>query len=421
VRLRSLTCAKCGGRTRIEHGRASGSCMHCGSEVKVSQAVLEEQSKAWAFPPATFLRLGMKAKYSGRDYEVWGRQVFRQTDDEGVVYQWEEFVLVSPDGDLLYLEYDEGKWKISEPFVPQQPPDNAQLSIAAEGGSLHMEGHGCSVTDAGTSQLVYVQGEFPWLVAPGRIRRFVDAQHLNDFYSIEWSEDEIEYYRGRYVDERQILSMFAQTALLQELDKRLVALRSRRTFGWSCLAASLIALILWGVALAGPGVDVPGGSGSVMLNAAVGEEGQRFGPIQLTAKGSVHRLEIRGNMTQASNWVQAVLEDESEVPLLDTQRDMWDESGRDSDGPWHESDLSASTDFVLAKPGVYYIRLYAEPEPGRTAEGSAAFRIRAKVLYPVYFAIFGFSMLALGVIFLVAGNSAGESRIWDRVHQGGAE
>jgi len=36
---------------------------------------------------------------------------------------------------------------------------------------------------------------------------------------------------------------------------------------------------------------------------------------------------------------------------------MWDESGTDSDGAWHESDLNTSTSFVLVKPGNYFVRV----------------------------------------------------------------
>ena len=37
--------------------------------------------------------------------------------------------------------------------------------------------------------------------------------------------------------------------------------------------------------------------------------------------------------------------------------DFWDEEGRDSDGYWHESDLSFSNDFVLDEAGKYYVYL----------------------------------------------------------------
>src|SRR5271157_404095 len=37
--------------------------------------------------------------------------------------------------------------------------------------------------------------------------------------------------------------------------------------------------------------------------------------------------------------------------------DFWDEEGRDDEGYWHESDLSSEDDFVVEKPGKYYVYL----------------------------------------------------------------
>lgn len=426
MRVRPVTCPKCGGRTAIHHGQQEAACRHCGQPVKLSQAVMEEQAKAWAFPPATPLRPGMKAQFRNTEYEVWGRQVLRQTDDEGTVYQWEEFVLVSPDGDVLYLEFDEGKWKVSEPYVPQAPADGERLAQASEGGFITVDHHSCLVTDSGVYQVAYVEGEFPWLASVGQSKRFVDATAKDGFYSIEWSADAIEYYRGYQLDERQIFAMFGLRHLLQALDQRMRKVRGQRAFAVICLALGLVSLVVWGMALGGAGSKVvPGGTGTVPIQQALpglgpaqsaqaAEEGRRFGPIRLTAVDRVHRLEIRGHMREQSNWVQAVLEDEDEVELFETQRDMWDESGYDSDGAWHESDLSASTDFVLKKPGNYYLRIYTEPDPANRTPGSASasFTIRQEVIYPLYPALFGFGALILGFIWLCVASSSASAHVW---------
>jgi hypothetical protein len=170
------------------------------------------------------------------------------------------------------------------------------------------------------------------------------------------------------------------------------------------------------MALAGGGRPVPGASGMVTVRPN-DEEGTRFGPFRLTAKDRVHRLHIQGNMREQSNWVQAVLEDENQVQLFETQRDMWDESGYDSDGAWHESDLSASTDFVLKTPGNYYIRMYTEPDPATAGRGeaSASFTIRQEVLYPVYLGFFGFIALIIGIIWLIKSSAVAAAPIWKQV------
>jgi hypothetical protein len=403
LRVRSLTCPNCGGRTRIDHGEQEAQCIHCAQPVRLSQAVLEEQQRAHLFPHLTPLRLGMKAQLHGREYEACGRQVSRQSE-EGDVYTWEEWVLVAPDGHMLFLEFDEGKWKVSEPFVPTTHLGAAQLAAADVGSRIPVGGRIAIVTASGTYQVAHAEGEFPWIIVPGKSVSYLDATDASEFYSIERTEDAIECYRGRYVDERQVYSMFGLQHLTAELDRRLLLLQSRKVFGGLCLAAALVTLVLWGVAMAS-GRPVPNGSGTVLL-AGAGAEGVRFGPVQLQAANRVHRLEVRGFMRERSVWVAAVLEDENEQELISADRDMWDESGYDSDGYWHESNLNASSDFVLRKPGSYYVRLYAEPEAGQTvpSDVQASFVLKEKAIFPPYLAFFGFGTLVVGIISLLAGS-----------------
>lgn len=401
MRVRSVTCSSCGGRTRLDHGLQEAQCLHCGQPVRLSQAVMEEQQRAAQFPPATPLRLGMKAQFRGREYEVTGRQVMRQ-NDEGTIYQWEEFVLVSPDGDLLYLEFDEGKWKVSEPFVPETPLEGAQLAALAEGSWISLDGHGALVTDAGVYQTVFAEGEFPWIIHLDRYVSFVDATYLNTFYSIGGTEDEIEYYRGDMLSEQQVASMFGLNDWLRQIERQGAGLRSRKRFGGLCVALGTFSIIFW-IASFFSGAPVPNASSSVDL-ARVGPDGARYGPFDLASRGRVHRLEIQGQMQEASNWVQAILEDEDEAELVGADKDMWDESGSDSDGPWHESDLNASSDFVLVKPGGYYVRLYAEADPGRSLNGQASFVLRQNAFTPLWPGVYGFVALILGFVFLAAGS-----------------
>ena len=48
--------------------------------------------------------------------------------------------------------------------------------------------------------------------------------------------------------------------------------------------------------------------------------------------------------------------------------DFWDEEGRDSDGYWHESDTSYSSDFVLDDAGKYYAYMELFSENPRSPE-----------------------------------------------------
>ncbi|MGV3724482.1 MAG: DUF4178 domain-containing protein [Actinomycetota bacterium] len=402
MRVRSLKCPHCGGRARINHGENQALCIHCGQLVRLSDAVLQEQATAARFPPTTPLKLGMKANYGGKEYEAAGRQVMQQQDDEGV-YTWEEWVLIAPDGDLIYLEFDEGKWKMSRGFTPSQPLGPDQLRLFHAGSALPIGERGALVTDSGTCRLVHAEGEFPYVTVPNRVVGFLDAAARDRFYSVEWTEDAVECYEGRFMDARQVYVMFGLHQLVQAEDRRQRVLASRKRFGGLCIGLSVISFIAWLYAL-NSGAPVTKGSGSIPLSQATGE-GVRFGPIQLAGAGRIYRLQLSGSMREESNWVQAILEDDQEQELFSSERDMWDESGYD-DGYWHESDLNASRDFIVKKPGKYFVRIFSEPEPGRTPSGnaSASFMLKEKVVHPPYLAYFGIAAFVLGLGFVMAGS-----------------
>lgn len=402
MRVRSLKCPHCGGRARINHGESQALCVHCGQLVRLSDAVLQEQATAASFPPTTPLHLGMKANHGGKEYEAAGRQVMQQRDEDGV-YTWEEWVLIAPDGDLIYLEFDEGKWKMSRGFTPAQPLGPDQLQLFHPGSALPIGERGAMVTDSGTCRVAHSEGEFPYVTVPDRVVGFLDAAAGDRFFSVEWTEDAVEWYEGRFLDARQVYVMFGLHRLVHAEDRRQRVLKSRKRFGGLCIALSVISFIGWLHALSS-GVPAPNGRGSVSLAQATGE-GVRFGPIQLAGAGRIYRLQLSGRMREESNWVQAILEDDQEQELFSSERDMWDESGYD-DGYWHESDLNASRDFLVKKPGKYYVRIFSEPEPGRAPSGSASasFILKEKVVHPPYMAYFGILAFILGLGFVIAGS-----------------
>ena len=353
-------------------------------------------------PPLTSLRVGMKATHSGKEFTATGRQVMRQVE-EGVNYDWEEWVLVAPDGDVMYLEFDEGKWKLSRPCVPNNRPSLQQLERCTAGSSYPVQGTGALVTAVGKYRPIYSEGEFPYDLNPREVR-YVDAAHLNQFHSAEWAGNEVEFYQGQFINQRQVLTMFSLYQELLALDKRETVLRSRQWFGALCLVLSFAMLVLWMASL-GSGSIPSNGVHTARLAAAAGE-GVRFGPIPLQSAGRVHRLEITGYMSEESNWVQAIVEDEQQLELFAAERDMWDETGYDSDGRWHESDLHASRDFVIHKPGNYYVHLYAESDtrPITSSQASATLQLKERVLHTRYLAIYGILSAILGLGFLIAGS-----------------
>jgi hypothetical protein len=79
--------------------------------------------------------------------------------------------------------------------------------------------------------------------------------------------------------------------------------------------------------------------------------------------------------------------------------DFWDEEGRDSDGYWHESDLSFSSDFVLDEAGKYYVYLELYNSNIRKPESVIIEISRVKgyryyiITFTVFFILWGISKI----------------------------
>lgn len=398
MRLRVVNCQQCGASAQLRDGATSTTCASCGSPILLDGILRSESRLARQHPNPTPLRVGMKAKFGGKEYELIGRVVF-STVEEGETYYWNEFQLLSADGDCFFLEYDEGQWKQMESFVPQTPIGPQEANGLRIGSSLSLDNTPCTVTHQGVSTIRFIQGELTYAAKVGDQRHYLDAKSVNRVYSVEWNEDEIEFYKGRFLSERQVLVAFDLRKQVAALDRAEKIRASRNLFAAACLLMAILAFLFWAVSLSG-GATVS--KGSVPIDS-VSADGVRFGPITLNPGQRIHRLVIWGNMREASAWVAGVLETADGTELIGTQRDFWDESGYD-DGYWHEWDLRAQTDFVVKQPGPYFIRLYTEKDPSRGTFQNVGYELKGGVLYPHYLMTFGIVALLVSVLFFCIAN-----------------
>lgn len=417
MRLRTIACPNCAAPTRLDAGESTATCPNCGNQVTLNDALGLERRYAKRFPNPTPLRPGMKGQFQGKEYEITGRVVFSMVE-EGETYFWNEFHLLAPDGDVRYLEYDEGHWKISEPFTPEKPFPPAAAAQIPVGTAISFDNRSATVTQRAQSTIRHVEGELTYRAMLGDQAMFLDAGTGLDVYSMEWTEDEVSYYHGKRLTERQVLTMFGLYAEIAALDAAERRLASHRTFAVVCLFAGFLAFLGWINALT-PGRIVGKGGAAI---AQIPDDGIRFGPMPVQRTDRVHRLRIDASLREEAAWVGATIETPTEQELFGVARDMWDESGYDSDGAWHESDLHAQTDFVPAQAGQYFVRLYSEPE-GRTgtsssagmqfsrslgraftSSGSASFELQEGVLYPWYLLWYSLIAFVVGGCYLLAGS-----------------
>ena len=401
-------CPTCHGFARVRTADKQVACARCGT-VLTPLPYEAGRKPAGTLPYLTPLRVGMKARIGGKEFYNVGRIRYTQSE-AGETYQWEEWVLLHPDGDARYLEYDEGKWTLSEPFQPAQAPTAGELSAATDGGRYTVDGKTGIVKDRGACKVSGVEGEIPWPVRQGDVVRYVEMEAGDSVVSAEPMEDgTVEWYRGRRLDDRAVYTYFDLRELITALDRREQTLKGRKGFGLICLLSALIALFGWGAAFGrGPVV----GEGSTALSA-IPAEGLRFGPFALNAANRVHRLRVSSNLSQSSAWVQAMVEEEGAGELFGVDGDFWDETGYDSDGAWHEYNLQSVSNFRLSEPGKIYVRLYAERAPGAApVDATVSFALEEKGLHSTYLGTFGILSLLAGGAFLIAGSPDTSQKVW---------
>ena len=397
MRFRVLKCSRCGASISFVDGAVNVTCESCGEVVALDSALAEELHRNRKFRNTTPLKPGMKARFGSVDYELIGRIVWSMVE-EGEKYYWTEFQLLGADGSTYFLELDEGQWKLSQKFTPLTPFDPTKdYSV---GMHVTLDSAAATITDRAVATIEHIEGELTYRAEVGDVMQYVDAKRVSTFYSVEWTEESIEYYRGRYLSEREVLQAFDLKELLAAADRKAAARASRGKFALVCLGASILAFVFWGMSF-GAGKLISQNSVDV---TRIGPDGVRFGPIKLDPANRVHRLEINGQMRESSVWISGVLETAAGDEFFNAQGDLWDESGTDSDGYWHESDLSASTDFVVTKPGDYYVRLYAEQDRPGSVNQIAGYRLFGGVIYPWYLLAFAICSLIVSIIFFAMAN-----------------
>ncbi|MFN8533665.1 MAG: DUF4178 domain-containing protein [Dehalococcoidia bacterium] len=207
LEIRQIHCPNCGAPLDIHNVRRSKTavCGSCGSQLDLTDPqyrVLSDFSNVEA-DPRTPIELGMVANLLGGQWQAIGRIRYRE---EGAF--WDEWLLMSEEGEFLWLTEGEEGWTLYDPVVPQQPPDpNAvEDEIAVDGQTYPVRTHGTGTID-------YIEGELTWKAVRGEPVRYIDAQRGLTKFSIEWTPSEIEYFRGEKMAANTVRQAFGLPAL----------------------------------------------------------------------------------------------------------------------------------------------------------------------------------------------------------------
>ena len=152
-----------------------------------------------SFANPTPIKVGMTGTFNGRRYRVAGRVVMGM-DDGGETYYWNEFNLVSDDGQSVTLVFEPGErggaWRMFTLFEPEFPMTAADAATKRVGDHLNLEGTDVRVTLVDESRVFQIEGEAPEGVEVGDVAHYFNAQTGKDMVVVSWTGDEVEYYRG---------------------------------------------------------------------------------------------------------------------------------------------------------------------------------------------------------------------------------
>ena len=129
------------------------------------------------------------------------------------------------------------------------------------------------------------------------------------------------------------------------------------------------------------------------------KHGQILGPLNIGKNPKIYQLEAYFYGNDSSVDFSAEILDSEKDTLYEVGRDLWHESGYDSEGYWTESIRRMVARLNFHKPGKYYIRL---ENPTNNQDFEVIIK-KVKSSYVPYF-MMGFWLLILSIIFGIINN-----------------
>ena len=294
----------------------------------------------------------MKATFQGKPFEVFGWQQYTGSDDEET-WTWDEWLLVAEDNQTLWLSYDPDDGFLLQERLETYEPFNPRTAsyIDTPKGRAY-------VKERDVAQITALRGEFTWRASVGDRIAYVDAKHKNLYFSVEYTEHELEVHVGPAIKEIDVWRAFGRKDLAAQREQRLERFGVYRQIGNVALPVGLIA---WVLALFSflSGHEVF--EGQVQLTPGQSTT-QQVGPFEITQPGRVHRITLQADGLSTNSWalVSAWAFDEKKTKFYLYAASFWDEEGHDSDGYWHESDLQGTHLFKPVTAGQYMLEMTLE-------------------------------------------------------------
>ena len=152
-------------------------------------------------------KLGQRAKFDGKEFALTGH-LRNETVEEGVSYFSDSFHLLSKDGEVRWLDREDGHYVLSERIGPV--PE--RLLSCVPKSKTTFNGRTYRFFDSGDSSVCSVQGQFTYgakILDTSSYYDFVAPPH---YLSAELTDRELEGFAGRYMPSADIAAAFQMSA-----------------------------------------------------------------------------------------------------------------------------------------------------------------------------------------------------------------
>ncbi len=326
------------------------------------------------FKSRSFLKLGMVGIFDDKQYRVVGRVVYKsdykEWDSEDKRYcprkwKFDEWILTTSSGEYLIIAEDKEGFSVSEEFTPEVKviPKKRDSNINFQKGIFSKR-----ILEKGTDHVIYVEGDFSDKPQMGEISNFAMYKKNGTEYSVEWSEGANEvvkksnFYKDDCISKIDLLKKFQGYGHIEEEIKRLeVGMKKIKEYKFEILVLFIVifSLLITPLFFNGERVFLQ----SYPVSKINNEEGVVTDSFVMDDVGEVYEIELSSSFSDNSwLWVSAELLDENGDTINVMAGDFWRESGRDSDGEWHESFTNTSIYFKLKNKGEYSFRIFYEAE-----------------------------------------------------------
>lgn len=398
--LKQLECPNCGSNIdQHTYNTQTLVCKFCHTHVTFGGDSGLEKTQGIRLPDAPVpIKPGDSATFDGIEYFVLGRVVYQGWDPEEPSdrWTWHEWLLGGKNGKFVWLSYssDEGfllskRVRIKLPFDPKF------------GNSIPVdEKNNFYVKERYPARVFGVEGELTWQAKRDDQHLMVEGASSSASYSVQYTDHELEMYRGTQVNEQEIANAFGKPEWLQKLK---TTAQNRSTYGILAGLAFLMGCLglIFAAGASASGEEVL--DRKLTLNRADTTPQSIAIDFSQTGRPAEISLTVLSGIPQNS-----AVNPEIEVVIVDpegkatdlTTQEFWHETGFDDEGSWTDKRDSGGKRFVPNKKGTHQLQISLEDSPVESVDVQVKVK-RNEILYS-WFLCYGILAFVLGAFFVVS-------------------